>query len=234
MSQTEERFKHTPQDLIIPSFEISRAMRGNQRWYTISDTKQTRSYPSITTVLGSGEKPWLDNWRKMLGEKKAKTETERCSQRGSAVHDLAEQYLKNNNIANQHEKQHVKLFNQIRPFLNKIDNILTQEEFLFSDTFKVAGQVDCIGHYDGELAIIDFKTSNGTKTREMITDYFLQCTAYSIMFYEMYGIAIDKIVIIMAVERNFIPLIFKEVTEPHGTPLLEKINTFYQTIGKSK
>ena len=33
---------------------------------------------------------------------------------------------------------------------------------MFSHTLGVAGSVDCIAEYDGELAIIDFKTSEKT------------------------------------------------------------------------
>ena len=46
-----------------------------------------------------------------------------------------------------------------RESLNKIDNIHALEKPLYSEYFGIAGRVDCIAEYEGELAVIDFKTS---------------------------------------------------------------------------
>ena len=56
--------------------------------------------------------------------------------------------------------------------LDKIDNIKIQEGSLFSDEYKVAGQVDCIADYDGKPCVIDFKTSTREKKEEWIENYF--------------------------------------------------------------
>ena len=56
------------------------------------------------------------------------------------------------------------LFKQSKPTLDKIDNIHAIEQSLFSNQLGVAGTVDCIAEYEGELAIIDFKTAKETKT----------------------------------------------------------------------
>jgi genome maintenance exonuclease 1 len=66
----------------------------------------------------------------------------------------------------------------------------------------IAGTVDCIAEYNGELAIIDFKTSKKPKPKEWIEHYFVQAVAYACMLYEMTGIVTKKLVILMACENG--------------------------------
>ena len=214
----------------LPSEQVklTRRMKGQQRWYTTPDGNE---YPSVTTVLGHAEKPWLENWRKMLGDKKADRETARASERGTAVHEMAEHYLKNaENPTKGYRADHAKLFNQFKMRLNKIDNILAQEVNLYSDMLRIAGTVDCIADYEGVLSVIDFKTSTNNKTEDMVQDYFLQCTAYSIAFMEMYDIVIDDIVILVAVEKGMMPMVYKRKIDEFVQPLSQRINTFYEDV----
>lgn len=205
-------------------------MKGAQRWYT---TPEGNEYPSITTILGHGDKPWLDNWRNMLGDKKAEREKNRCAERGTAVHEMCEAYLKNEeNPTKGYKADHYKIFNQMKFRLNKIDNIRAQEVALYSDALKVAGTVDCVAEYEGVLSIIDFKTSNNNKDVDMVNDYFLQCTAYAIMVQEVYDISIENIVVLIGVERGMMPMVYKEKIYNFVDPLLERINTFYADIRK--
>ena len=51
------------------------------------------------------------------------------------------------------------MFYHAKPELDKINNIHAIERTLYSEYLGLAGRVDCIGEYDGELAVIDFKTS---------------------------------------------------------------------------
>lgn len=215
------RFTHIP----CHQYDLTAVTANGQRWYTTPDGSK---YPSITTVLGQKEKPAITAWRMSLGPQKADKETKRCTDRGDAVHLMAEHYLNNEeNPTKGHQRDHIKLFSQLKFVLNKINNIRAQEIPLFSDRIRVAGRVDCIGEYDGVLSIIDFKTSNGNKDAQMIEDYFLQATAYALMYEEMYGEFIDQIVIIIAVEKGMVPLVFKRQIDDYVVPLLERINTFH-------
>lgn len=195
-------------------------------------TPEGNKYPSITTVLGAGDKPWLKEWRNMLGDAKADKEMKRAADRGTAVHLMIERFLNNEeNPTRGMVQDHIAEFNSVRLHLKKIDNIYTQESALWSDVLQVAGRVDCIGEYQGKLSIIDFKTSTNNKTDTMIQDYFLQTTAYALMFEERYGIQIEQVVIIMSVEKGVLPLVFKQPTEPYFGPLLERINTYHTKYG---
>ena len=140
-------------------------------------TPEGNEYPSVTTILGAKEKPGLERWRQMLGEDKAAKETKRCADRGTAVHEMAEKYLNNEEIITKNYKpEHVGDFNKLKFALNKIDNIRRQEVGLYSDMFQYAGTVDCVADFQGVLSVIDFKTSTNNKTVDMIEDYFKQCT----------------------------------------------------------
>ena len=71
---------------------------------------------------------------------------------------------------------------------------------MYSEILGVAGSVDTIAEFDGELAVIDYKTSAKPKPREWITDYFVQTMFYGMALYEMTGISVKKLVIIMTCE----------------------------------
>jgi CRISPR/Cas system-associated exonuclease Cas4 (RecB family) len=190
-------------------------------------------YPSITTMLGAKEKPFLKEWRNMLGDKKADKEMKRAADRGTAVHEMIENYLNNKeNPTAGYLPEHVREFNQVRLKLNKINNIYTQEIPLYSDTLKIAGRVDCIGEYDGALAVIDFKTSNGDKKVSMIDSYWKQTCFYALAFQEMYDIQIDDLVIIMSSEKGIVPLVFRDKVENWIEPLVDHINTYYKSLEK--
>jgi hypothetical protein len=201
----------------------------NGRFYL---TPEGNKYPSITTILGAGDKPWLREWRDSMGADRADAEMKRAADRGSAVHLMVERYL-NNEVDPTRDMlpAHIPDFNMLKVHLKRINNIHTQESALWSDVMRVAGRVDCIGEYDGVPAIIDFKTSTTDKKQSMIGDYFLQTTAYALMYLERYGIQIDQIVIIMSSERGAVPLIFKQPIEPYIEPLLRRINTYHKTYG---
>lgn len=190
-------------------------------------------YPSITTILGIGEKEWLTDWRNMLGAKKADKETKRCAKRGSAIHELTEKYLNNETIdTSQYHHEYINDFNKLKMRLNKINNIRGQELALYSDQLKIAGRVDCVGEYDGILSIIDFKTSTNNKYKKWIFDYFLQTTAYAIMWHERTNEAIEDIVILMTVENGMMPMIFKEKIDEYVAPLIKRIREAENGIPK--
>ena len=73
---------------------------------------------------------------------------------------------------------------------------------MYSHHLKVAGRVDCIAEYDGKLSIIDFKTSSKLKEESWIKGYFMQCSAYAVMYEERTGIPVSQIVIMIAVESE--------------------------------
>ncbi len=192
-------------------------------------TPEGISYPSITTVLSGEIKPAVIEWRNSLGAQAADIETKRATDRGTAVHDMVEKFLKNDQQPTKnHIQQHINDFNQLRLHLKKINNIALQEAVLWSDLLKVAGRVDCVAEFQGTLSIIDFKTSTNSKTTSMIEDYYLQTAGYALMFEERYNIIIEDIVIIMSVERGAVPLIFREKVSKYIPALCKRVSDYHK------
>lgn len=218
-----ERFKHVP----VTTDDLESYQKSGLRFYKTP----TGDFPSITTILGgTADKSWLDSWKTSLGESKAAAETKRCAERGTAVHLICEKYLQNDPDYDRGQRyENMKLFNQIKIHLHKINNITGQEIALYSELLRVAGRCDVIGEYDGKLSIIDFKTSNGNKETLMIEDYFLQCTAYSLMYEEMFGVTIDQIVVIITVEKGLSGQVFKRDRAPYIAPLIKRARSFHES-----
>ena len=195
------------------------------RYYKIPDEEELIKMVSITSVTSHFNKEIFVKWRKRVGNEEADKITKAATGRGTDMHTLTEHYLKNEDLP---EVRPISdfLFKIAKGKLNKIDNIYALEGPLYSKELGIAGTVDCIAEYDGELAIIDFKTSKKPKPRNWIEHYFVQCMAYGCMLYEMKGISIKKLVIIMACENGEC-VIYEERDKAKYIKLLgEYINKF--------
>ena len=171
-------------------------------------------------------------WRNRVGEEEANKITKRATTRGNKCHKLAELYVKNQDISKyKDDPLSMGLFYQIKPHIDSINNIHALEAPLSSKVLKLAGRVDCIAEYKGELAIIDFKTSTKTKREEWIHDYFAQETAYAIMFQELTGLQVKKLVTIIACETGS-PQIFEIYDKfTYARKLKEYIDTYRSAYG---
>lgn len=185
---------------------MERVVTPEGRRYVIPGTDET--YESVTTALGKNpeKQKGLQEWRNRIGEEEANRISRVAAYRGTRFHTLTEKFLNGENeaVLLQNELPGViEMFLSIKPILQKnIQHIYMQEAFLFSHKYKLAGAVDCIAQCDGKLCVIDFKTSGKIKRKDWIADYFLQCSAYSFMFEEMYGDKIDNIIVLIAIENN--------------------------------
>jgi len=188
------------------------------------------AYPSVTTVIGEMKKKSILEWRRKVGEEEANSISKRATTRGNKCHKLAEDYLSNKPLDRYRDDVlSLGMFHQIRPYIDKINNIHALEESLYSHTLKLAGRVDCIAEYDNELAIIDFKTSTKFKREEWIQDYFSQETAYAIMFQELTGLKVKQLVTIIATEQGT-PQIFVKNNILEFVPKLKEYIDYYKEI----
>ena len=190
-------FNHV--DVNLP--KLSRETIDGVRYYSVPDEEELLKLVSITSVTSHFNKEIFVNWRKKVGNEEADRITKAATKRGTDMHTLTENYLKNEELP---EVPPISdfLFKIAKGKLNKIDNIHALEGALYSKELGIAGTVDCIAEYDGELAIIDFKTSKKPKPRNWVEHYFVQCMAYGCMLYELTGISVKKLVIIMACENG--------------------------------
>ena len=189
-------------------------------------------FPSITTILQktmSAEKQQsLQNWEEQ--EIAAEYITQESAMIGTQTHKLIENYL--NGITQNEEVRLLSVahFNNLIPFLQKINDIHGTELKLYSETMKLAGMSDCIAKYDGELSIIDYKTKRSNQREEWMTDHFIQGTAYSEMFKELSGIEVKQVVILVSSEKNT-RMEFVKRTDEYKDLLTQRLNQFYDIIG---
>ena len=186
-------------------------------------TPEGERYQSITSILSNLSKDGIQKWRNRVGDKEANRIVAQASRRGTAVHYLCEQFINNAENVLEGELPHiVEMFRSIEPFLDRIDNIRLVEGALWSDELKVAGRADLIAEFDGELAVIDYKTSTYRKSWEMCHKFFMQGTFYAHAFEERTGIPVENIIIIMAVEGDE-PMLCRETKSRWLEPLKEVI-----------
>ena len=200
---------------------LDREMIDGVRYY---DTPDGQKLVSITSIISHYNREIFTKWRKKVGVEEANKITKAATSRGTDMHTLVENYMLNKELPTVQPLSEF-LFKQAKPDLDKIDNIHAIEQALYSKELGVAGTVDCIAEYDGELAVIDFKTSKKPKPEKWIEHYYVQCAAYACMLYEMTGIMVKKFVIIMSCEngevevyeqydkRKYINLLAKYISE---------------------
>ena len=121
------------------------------------------------------------------------------TKRGTNFHQLVEDYLRaEKDIIIENDLQR-GMFNAMQPVLDEIIP-LALEAPLFSPNLEMAGRVDCVGIFDEQLCIIDFKTSSKYKEEYMAKPWFIQMTAYALMVEELTGQAVQECVALVAVE----------------------------------
>ena len=196
------------------------------------DTESGRVYhtpegvdlPSITTVLSILSRAGIAAWRKRVGEEEANRISRIASARGTKVHEIIEKYINNDeNFKDGYTPDIISSFLDLKPILDdRIGRVFAQEAPLYSNHLGVAGRVDCVAEFDGKLSIIDFKTSRKKKYPSMIKNYFMQESAYAIMWEERTGQPITQLVTIIAVDDHD-PQVFIEHRDNWVRPLRETI-----------
>ena len=207
-------------------FDLSAETTDSGRVYT---TPEGNKYKSITTVLSHYGKQAIYEWRQSVGEERANEISRKAANRGTKVHKICEDYL-NNEISELRLQMIMpdlkELFFKIKPIIDEnVGRIYSQEQALYSDEYRIAGRVDLIGDWNGKLAVIDFKTSTKQKEEENIQNYFMQCTAYALMFAERTGLWIDDIVVLIATEEGPAQ-VFERQIHDYRQPLIEYIDKY--------
>ena len=148
--------------------------------YYITPTGE--KYPSVTSVTGLLNKEAIKKWRKKVGEKKANKISTQAARHGTSAHQLFEDYIRNDNFEEKFKgamPTTQQAFISVEKELNQIGTVHALESPLYSHNLQLAGRVDCIAEWEGEISVIDFKTSAKPKKTEWIQNYFIQETAYA-------------------------------------------------------
>ena len=151
-------------------------------------------YPSVTYVLSYYPKgKFFEDWLKKVGYASEHI-VKKASSEGTQVHEMIEDYLNGKEL--KFLEYGVPMYPTLvwQMFLRFVDfweeykpTLIEAEVHLFSDELKIAGTCDMVCEINGELWVIDFKTSN-----HLQTTYDLQTAIYSQCFEECFGKKVNR------------------------------------------
>ena len=199
--------------------------------------------PSVTAILSATaseeKKAALKAWKERVGYQEAEKIKAEASSRGISMHSFIEQYL-----LGQQNMQLIEEKNQAKKMAQEIiDNGLNDKlteiwgaEATLHYPKLYAGTADCIGVYQGQESILDFKQSNKPKIEQFIEDYFLQLSAYSLAHNKVYSTKITQgVVLICTIDNLFQSFkIEDEKLIKYEKKFLEKVNQYYEQQSKNK
>ena len=151
-------------------------------------------YPSVTYVLSYYPKgKFFEDWLKKVGYS-ADYIVKKASEEGTQVHEMIEAYLNGEELNFLEHGRPMYNPGVWQMFLRFVEwweeynpTLIEAEVHLFSDKLKVAGTCDLVCEINGELWVIDFKTSN-----HLQTTYDLQTAMYAQCFEECFGKKVDR------------------------------------------
>ena len=199
-------------DETLADHKLERVSVDGKRYYV---TPSGEKYPSVTTVLSTLNANAIQEWRNKVGAEEAQKISTQASRRGTAVHLLAERYLRNEPDWNRDAMPaNIATFLTIKEYLDKwCDNVYANEIMLYSDDLRTAGQCDMVGRIHGIRTIGDFKTAKKAKKKEWITNYFYQCTAYALMLYEREKVWCPQICVMIATDEDGLQVFLERTSD---------------------
>jgi len=154
--------------------------------YTNTDTGER--YTSVTTLIGAYKKPFdKDKWSKIVAQREGvsqdeilnrwQTITTSAQNRGTNVHLVMENYIKEKKI----EKGYEEL---VDSFIKKTNGVILpnstvlSEELLYSHEYKLAGTADLVVENKDIFFILDFKTNKKFNYINKYNEYFQEPIDY--------------------------------------------------------
>lgn len=166
---------------------------------TLPDSRYYRRngkyYPSVTYVLGYYPKgKFFENWLKQVGFASDYI-VKKAAENGTQVHELCEDYLNGKDLnfldsqgRPQYDPDVWQMLLRFVEFWEEYNPTLIETEVhLFSDVLKVAGTCDLIVEINGEIWLLDLKTSN-----QLQLTYELQTAVYGQCYEECFGKKVDR------------------------------------------
>ncbi len=199
--------------------------REDGHWYK---TKFDKIYPSISTILSATSSDDKQNSLKAWRENEPAHEyiTAQAQDIGTQSHKIIENYLSNVLSLEEFDLLPIAHFNNLKPYLENISDVISIEQRMYSDKLKVAGTSDLIAKYNGEISIIDYKTKRKPQMDEYMYEYYLQTTCYAQMFQEVTGQKINQVVILVSSEKNTRQEFIKSCDD-YIEPVNERIEKYY-------
>ncbi len=185
----------------VERFQYKNCKQINLEGKRVYVTPDGDEVPSVTTILGkTKDMTHLNEWRKRVGEEKARQITTEAAGVGTAMHANLERFLAGLERMPGKNPVHVKANAMadmiIKNGISKIDEVWAMEQSLYFPGLY-SGTTDLVGVFDGEPAVMDHKQTNKPKKAEWIEDYKLQLVAYILAHNEVYKTDIRRGVVFM-------------------------------------
>jgi hypothetical protein len=188
-------------------------------------------YPSITYILQYYPKgKHFEDWLKQVGNN-ADHIVRKAAEDGTQTHNLCESYLNGEELNFLSPSGDPKYDTNIwQMFLRFVEfwethkpTLIETEVHLFSDEWKVAGTCDLIVEINGELWVLDIKTSNNLHTA-----YDLQTAVYGKCYEECFGNPITRrgILWLKSAKRGF----KKDKMQGKGWEVVESIRSYEEDL----
>ena len=161
-------------------------------------------FPSVTTVLSAdpSKKEGIQKWRERVGEEEANKVSHVALQRGTAVHQIMEDWILGQEPITKPMPIHIATASKLKKWAEiYLGEVKLVEGQMYSTYLRTAGTVDLVAEWDGKMAIVDWKTSKWAKKREHINSYFMQEAAYAVMFEERTGIPVERLVTVVSYDE---------------------------------
>lgn len=173
-------------------------------------------YAGVTKVLDkTSDKTFLEEWRARVGDEEADRIIKESQDIGNSLDGLILESFKEGFQEKDYlGEEGFYLFKQLSNSLRKIKPVALQLK-IWSDKYKIMGYLDCLGYYNGELSLIDFKNSRRKKLPDHYHNYLLQCTLYCIILKVLLNIEVKQIVLLIGVRDSASPQIVIERTKDY-------------------
>lgn len=164
-------------------YEYPEIVRDESKGIRLYRTPEDFLVPSVTTILSkTKDMTHLNEWRKRVGEKKAREITNQAASVGTSMHLYLEAYVleqvRKTDFSPVHGKAKKMADVIVANGLSKVSEIWGTEVQLYNEDMY-AGTTDLVGVYNGKEYIMDFKQTNKPKKKEWVEDYYLQLAAYA-------------------------------------------------------
>ena len=152
-------------------------------------------YPSVTTILQYMPKnKFFETWLKDVGHN-ADLIMRKAGKEGTQVHEAVEKLVKGEEVSWMDNYGNAKYSQIVWEMILKFydfwtthtPELISTEEFVWSDVHRYAGTADLVVKMDGEIWLLDLKTSNS-----LHKSYDLQLASYAKALEESKGIKIQR------------------------------------------
>jgi hypothetical protein len=181
---------------VMVDFQTNQLTFLDNRFYR---SESGQFWPSVTTYLEAYPKnAQFYEWLKKVGED-ADAIRDEAGRKGSAVHEMTERYDNGEEVSLLNENGYIgcklaewAMFEKYVEFRTSFKTAVIHNELnLVSDTYRMGGTLDRVMTVDGQLLLVDIKTSNAVHPH-----YWLQLAAYERMLQEKTGMKVDGVAIL--------------------------------------